>query len=238
MGNADAEEAASHSRSFVDEGMDSLTNTRMRNILKDVLPGLSSRELGAMTWEQLADKMSSRSGPATSQSAPSTAALPDHAAAAAPQPSSTTTPPPAFHLVVSQMLSLDRKPERVAMVGHSQGGCAAFLACRDRVVNAWGVKGLLLVGSESPLEMDGMDWIPRVPLVHIVHADKDAVISPNQMRQVAQRWQVPFTLLDSQLPIPSAHFNDDDIAHDFMTKALIQQLAPLLTGFLQDCARL
>lgn len=63
LGYNDAEEAAEHTRSFVDEGMDSLTNTRVRNILKDALPGLTSRDLGAMTWQQLSEKLRGEAEP-------------------------------------------------------------------------------------------------------------------------------------------------------------------------------
>ena len=121
------------------------------------------------------------------------------------------------------------------MVGHSQGGAAAALACDERVVAACSIKGLLMVGSESPLEMDGMRWVPPVPLVRLVHADKDAVVSPNMIRQVAQRWNAPLDVLASELQAPSAHYNEDDIAHDFMTKSLIEQLAAIFTSFLKEC---
>ncbi|MDP2438773.1 MAG: alpha/beta hydrolase [archaeon] len=137
--------------------------------------------------------------------------------------------------VFEELLCLEPRPSIVALVGHSQGGAAVALACVPRVVEACRVRGLLLVGSESPLEMDGMQWAPRVPVSRIVHADKDAVVSSNMMRQVSQRWGVPLLLLDSGLSSYAAHYNDDDIAHDFMTKILIEQLVPIFISFLSDC---
>lgn len=96
LGHTDAAEAADHTRSFVDEGMDSLTNTRVRNILKDALPGLTSRELGAMTWQQLSDRLL---GGASSSSNSTAAAVEDDnttASAVVATTSSSSAPAPVW----------------------------------------------------------------------------------------------------------------------------------------------
>lgn len=141
------------------------------------------------------------------------------------------------NLVYQEMLCLPEKPVRLVMCGHSQGGCVAALACTDRVVEANNIHGLLMIGSESPLEMDGMNWVPRVPHIKVIHAQNDAVISPNMIKQVAERWHVPLVMLDSKVEIGSPHYNDDDIGHDFLAKDLVEPLTNLFIEFLSECER-
>jgi hypothetical protein len=140
--------------------------------------------------------------------------------------------------IYQQLLCLNERPTRTVLAGHSQGGAAVALACKPDVVQACHIVGLLLIGAESPLEMDGMAWTPRVPLTEIIHAADDGVISLNMIRQVAQRWQVPLTVLDSKVPKFAEHYNQDDIAHDFLSKCLIEPLVTHFLSFLQRCETL
>eukprot|EP01094_Clydonella_sp_ATCC50884_P014814 TRINITY_DN25392_c0_g1_i1.p1 TRINITY_DN25392_c0_g1~~TRINITY_DN25392_c0_g1_i1.p1 ORF type:complete len:445 (-),score=107.56 TRINITY_DN25392_c0_g1_i1:76-1410(-) len=111
----------------------------------------------------------------------------------------------------------------VVLVGHSQGGAASALACTDRIVEACNIQGLMLLGSESPLSLDGMAWTPRVPHLRIVHARGDGVITLQEMSVVAQRWErAQLTVLESAVRPGSVDCYKDDIHHDFVSKDLMR----------------
>jgi predicted esterase len=118
---------------------------------------------------------------------------------------------------------------QLVLIGHSQGGAACAQACANpRVIRAAQICGLVMLGSESPIErvtqehrnplLEDEVSSERVPScgtkepelvfherpqlpshqVLIVHAKSDRVISWKQMEQLAARWSVPFVLLDGK----------------------------------------
>jgi hypothetical protein len=138
-------------------------------------------------------------------------------------------------VLLEEILCMDPRPKKIVVVGHSQGGAAASLLCTDRVVRSARIVGLLLIGSESPLEMDGMDFVPPVKNIEIIHAKHDVVVSCNYVHQIAQRWGVPLTILPSRseeyFPLP----NEDDIHHDFLSQDLLFPLLDRFRMFLDRC---
>ena len=123
--------------------------------------------------------------------------------------------------IYEELLCSARTAERVALVGHSQGGAASAHACVDRVVAAANVKGLLMLGSENPCTMDGMDWRPCVRHLQLVHAVGDAVIGLGDIRRVAARWDAPLVELTSNVKHGSVDCWGDDVHHDFLAKDLM-----------------
>jgi len=138
--------------------------------------------------------------------------------------------------LLEELLCVDS--DRVVLVGHSQGGAASSLVCTPRVINgavSARVVGLLLLGSESALELDGMDWTPPVKHVRVVHAVGDGVISFPHMKHVAEKWGVPLSALTSNVPAATRDINGDCIHHDFLAKDLISAVAGIYADFLDLC---
>lgn len=137
-------------------------------------------------------------------------------------------------LIYEELLCLDPKPSHLVLVGHSQGGAASSLACTDRVVQSCNVKGLLLFGSECPLSLDSMNWVPKPPKGLIVHAEGDRVISIGEMEETARRWDFEFKALKSTVASGQRDCWGDDINHDFTAKDLIIQATAIFREFLQS----
>lgn len=139
--------------------------------------------------------------------------------------------------IYEELLCLEPKPETVVLVGHSQGGACSSLACTNRVVQSANIKGLMLLGSESPLTLDAMNWVPMVEHCGIVHATKDNVIDISEMRRVAKKWGLMLMELDSNVEKGAQDCWGDDIHHDFLAKDLLTQVVSLFQDFLVTCQR-
>lgn len=126
-------------------------------------------------------------------------------------------------------------PAKLILAGHSQGGAVAAQVCTDAVVQGLGVDGLFLAASESPIELDHMNWVPQLPpdKIVIVHSDGDGVIPHMHMDQVAQAWGVRFHKVQSDVP---HHIRDDwgdDIHHDFAAEPLMAAAMQAFDGLLE-----
>lgn len=139
--------------------------------------------------------------------------------------------------IYEELLCLDPKPDRVALVGHSQGGAASAHACKDRVVEAMNIKGLLMVGSENPMSMDGMEWTPAVPFKQLVHAVGDKVIHLSDIKRCATAWDAQLFELESNVEAGVVDCWGDDVNHDFLAKDLIQSVTHIFREFLEVCER-
>lgn len=64
------------------------------------------------------------------------------------------------------------------------GGAASSHACRDRIVESANIKGLLLIGSENPGSLDGMNWKPSPKHVQIVHCANDQTITVGENESI------------------------------------------------------
>jgi len=138
--------------------------------------------------------------------------------------------------IYEELLCLNPRPAGVALVGHSQGGAASSLAATPRVVDSIPVKGLLLLGSENPLSLDGMNWVPTPPVRGIVHAAGDHVISCSELRSVAQRWGFPFHQVESEVQGGKKDCWGDDIHHDFLARDLMNSVVAIYEQFLDQVA--
>ena len=128
-----------------------------------------------------------------------------------------------------------RRPARVALVGHSQGGAASSVACTDRVAHAARVAGLMLIGSESPRSVrDGQKWKPKV-LARLLHAVDDEVVAFAELERLAQYWGTP--IIAARGGVRGTDAYDDDVNHDFLSKELLQTAVDSFSRFLRDCAR-
>jgi pimeloyl-ACP methyl ester carboxylesterase len=128
-----------------------------------------------------------------------------------------------------------RKPTRVALVGHSQGGAASSVACTDRVAQAANIAGLMLIGSESPRSVrDGQKWKPSV-LTRIVHAVDDEVVAFAELERLAQFWGTP--IIAARGGVRGTDAYEDDVSHDFLSQELLQIAVDSYSQFLRDCAR-
>lgn len=140
-------------------------------------------------------------------------------------------------ILYEELLCMQPPPPFVAFVGHSQGGAAAAYACTDRLCAAWDVRGLLMIGSENPLSLDNMDWRPKVPNLHILHATGDNVIPCESLRRCAEQWGCQFTELSSSIPEGAKDRWGDDINHDFLAPDLIRGVTLHFNAFLDGCER-
>merc|ERR1712137_1126942 len=105
-----------------------------------------------------------------------------------------------------------------------------------RIVDAIPIRGLLMLGSENPLWLDGMDWRPPVPQLRLVHAIGDKVISINDIRSLAEHWNLQMDELTSTVAGGARDAFGDDINHEFIAKDLIQQAVSIFSDFLDTCA--
>ncbi len=127
------------------------------------------------------------------------------------------------------------------------------------MVAAAGIKGLVLLGSESPIEvlrpsfpLDEEESGPQDhPTIHVnkpasidadkmlfIHSSRDRVIHPLQIQQLAELWGCPqrcVTLSDSASPDYSAASWADDIQHDFINKGMLRSVTNLTLEFLDSC---
>lgn len=138
-------------------------------------------------------------------------------------------------VLYEELLCLRPAARPVVFVGHSQGGAAAAHACTPRVCDALDVRGLLMLGSENPLSMDGMDWRPPVPHLRIVHAAGDRVIYASDIRRVAERWRVPLTELASSVEAGATDADGDDIHHEFLARDLMLGVVGIASALLDAC---
>ena len=145
-------------------------------------------------------------------------------------------------------------PFAVVLVGHSQGGAASAQLCAsDRLVRVANIVGLVMLGSESPMEV-----LPRPPfddgdgddserVIHVarptalpstnillLHASNDPVISSGSMQHVAERWQVPCRVLVSpaRADDPTSAWSAD-VQHDFIALDLLHGVIQELAAFLE-----
>ena len=56
----------------------------------------------------------------------------------------------------------------------------------------------MLLGSENPLSLDGMNWTPKVPQIEILHAINDHVIAIHELEEVSHLWECSMTSLPSK----------------------------------------
>jgi hypothetical protein len=138
-------------------------------------------------------------------------------------------------ILYEELLCLNPKPDIIVLVGHSQGGAVSSVACVDRVVENCNIKGLLLYGSECPIALDRMTWVPKVDHGLIVHAKGDKVISIGEMKETARLWNFKFKKLKSAVPGGERDCWGDDINHDFTAKELMYSAVQILEEFLQTC---
>lgn len=145
--------------------------------------------------------------------------------------------------------------ERVALVGHSQGGAACAVALEWGSGTAAGVAeranvcALLMLGSESPLQLDGMRAAPRLSSrsalhdhgagcqpITIVHAEGDKVIAARHLRRVAQQWGAGYVELRSNVEFGAKDGWGDCIHHDFLAKDLMHAAVRALRAVLAAAA--
>ena len=155
---------------------------------------------------------------------------------------------------------VDARMERaVVLVGHSQGGAACAQFCASaRLVKALPVRGLVMLGSESPIERlqpayamaePGEEPVATPgPIIHatrpqlavdairIVHASSDSVISRLQLQSLAESWGVSSSccvILDSPVTadIPESDWAAD-VQHDFLARDMLKTLFGELVGVL------
>ena len=139
-------------------------------------------------------------------------------------------------MIYEELLCLNPKPEIIVLIGHSQGGAASCLACTERVVNNYPISGLLLFGSENPLSLDAMDWIPPFPKEKMlfVHSEGDYVISIGEIENVTKRWNCDLIQLNSTVKHGERDCWGDDIHHDFIAKDLMNSAVDILKNFLSQ----
>eukprot|EP00009_Paramoeba_aestuarina_P015538 CAMPEP_0201532824 /NCGR_PEP_ID=MMETSP0161_2-20130828/51416_1 /ASSEMBLY_ACC=CAM_ASM_000251 /TAXON_ID=180227 /ORGANISM="Neoparamoeba aestuarina, Strain SoJaBio B1-5/56/2" /LENGTH=202 /DNA_ID=CAMNT_0047936455 /DNA_START=84 /DNA_END=692 /DNA_ORIENTATION=+ len=140
-------------------------------------------------------------------------------------------------IIYQHLLCLETKPDVVVFAGHSQGGAASSLASESNVVQSCNITGLFLMGSESPLSLDGMGWVPVVPHIQILHAKNDKVIPVHDMQRVAERWECEFIEMNSVTQSFAQSWEGDDICHDFLAKDLVLPLLEYFEDFLANCHR-
>jgi pimeloyl-ACP methyl ester carboxylesterase len=146
----------------------------------------------------------------------------------------------------------------VVLVGHSQGGAACAQLCASaRLVTALPVRGLVLLGSESPVERlqptyamvePGEEPLatpgpiihatrPQLPAeaIRILHARSDSVVSRLQLQSLAESWGVSSrcVILDSGVTPddPESHWAAD-VQHDFIARDMLRDLFGELVSFL------
>jgi len=141
-------------------------------------------------------------------------------------------------IIYEEIICLDPKPSTLVLVGHSQGGAASSHSCTPRVVQSSNIKGLLLLGSENPRALDGMNWKPPVENLQIIHAEGDSIITVGENEELARVWDVPFHCLTSIVGSGKRDSTGDDIHHDFMVKDLLSQMVHLYEIFLDQCRNL
>lgn len=141
-------------------------------------------------------------------------------------------------VIYEEMLCLDSSIDYqvpIILVGHSQGGAASATACTDKLCKTRNICGLLMLGSENPISLDKMNWIPQVENVKIIHATGDNVIGIESLRKCAQKWNCDFKELTS-----TAVGKDkwgDDINHDFLAKDLMRDVKIEFQKFIRQCIK-
>jgi hypothetical protein len=135
-------------------------------------------------------------------------------------------------VLLTELLCLRPRARTVVLAGHSQGGAASSLVCSPRVVEAAHIRGLFVAGAESARHLDGMTWVPPVPHVQLVHAERDGVIGASHLQAQAKAWDVPLTLLHSAVEYGSRDCWGDDIHHDFLSKELMEGVVHHFGAFL------
>lgn len=106
--------------------------------------------------------------------------------------------------------------DTLVVVGHSQGGAAVAQVCTERVCRTVPLRGLFMIGAESPLELDGQDWTPATPHTLLVHAEGDRVIHPSSAECMARTWNTQLVLVPSAVAAGAKDCWGDDINHDFL----------------------
>ncbi len=157
---------------------------------------------------------------------------------------------------------MDHHHTALFLIGHSQGGAAAAqLCCSDKVVSGANIVGLLMLGSESPIEVlpsraqqymamtgEAVEYDPEPPhIVHlekpraiptefisIIHSENDKVISSLLMKQLAETWGCRYVGL--QYPDKSDSIHVDwaaDVQHDFLSRDMLRRIIDLTFNELQ-----
>eukprot|EP00457_Paulinella_chromatophora_P011139 gb/GEZN01011265.1/.p1 GENE.gb/GEZN01011265.1/~~gb/GEZN01011265.1/.p1 ORF type:complete len:358 (+),score=27.46 gb/GEZN01011265.1/:64-1137(+) len=128
------------------------------------------------------------------------------------------------------------RPKQVVLVGHSQGGAAVAQVCTQRTVAAAQVKGVLMLGAESPAAFDKQLWRPHASHVLLVHAAGDRVIHPCSSESLAKHWGVPFVCLENVVAAGTCDAYGDDICHDFLSSELMSGVVSQFEDFLSQCS--
>jgi len=140
--------------------------------------------------------------------------------------------------IYEEVICLSNRPVNLVLIGHSQGGAASAHACTDRFVSAANVNGLLMLGSENPCSQDGMDWVPKVKRMEIVHALGDKVIYASDIRRVSAAWGecVTYKELTSAVEPGGVDAWGDEISHDFLAKDLMEEAVSCTKEMLFKCS--
>jgi predicted alpha/beta hydrolase family esterase len=143
--------------------------------------------------------------------------------------------------ILVQVAAMGSLPSSVVLVGHSQGGAAcAQLCCSDRLVEALKIGGLVMLGSESPMErlpppeglseLDDGDIIIHATRpsrltpdnIHIIHSRRDQVVGEHVVQSLAAAWGVRCRVLKSDvLPDNTGCEWAADVQHDFIALDLL-----------------
>eukprot|EP01038_Epipyxis_sp_PR26KG_P007674 gene7674-10443_t len=166
-------------------------------------------------------------------------------------------------VILEEIIALRPQNSNIVLIGHSQGGAAAAQCCSEKVVKGGNIKGLIMIGSESPIEKlpnqfdyedndnnnrnnnnNNNDLIhldrPRAldpNQIMLIHSDKDRVISHLQIQQLSEFWGgVPYFNLVTNSKAENELYCDwaDDVQHDFMALDLLPNLLHLINNFLTN----
>ncbi len=139
--------------------------------------------------------------------------------------------------IYEELLCLEERPEYVCLVGHSQGGACSALAATDRIVERLNVRGLMMIGSESPAVMDGATWAPTCRVLDVLHAEADSVVCFPDAEKTCLVFQTPVIKAVTHVRSGMTDAHGDDISHDFLSRDLLRVACQTLTQFLAKCDR-
>jgi pimeloyl-ACP methyl ester carboxylesterase len=108
----------------------------------------------------------------------------------------------------------------VVLIGHSQGGAAAAQACRRSVVADGNIRGLVMIGSESPRE--------RINLPQFLCSDNEDLLS-NRATSIDIYGQPPPGLTPAQILM--LHSTRDPVICDLAIEQLVGEASEYLSNF-------
>ena len=142
--------------------------------------------------------------------------------------------------------------QRIFLVGHSQGGAASAQVCSSsKIVAGSNIVGLLLLGSESPIEalpsraqqymaLTGEEIADNEPpnIIHlerptsiplqniaVIHSENDRVISSVQMEQLSRAWGCRYVSMRYPDRADNIHAPwAADVQHDFLSRDMLKSV--------------